>query len=118
MPAFWYRDSGLISACQIESPEEIAEIFSIARETHSTKGILLCNPIPKKYSLEQVQLEPLISSGVIELKKANITGKKLTPSLLRYLVEKTHGKTLLSNIELVKSNAMLGAKIAKALKFA
>ena len=118
LPAFWYRDSGLSSACQIESPEEIAEIFSIARETNSSKGILLCNPIPKKYSLERVQLEPLISSGVIELKKANITGKKLTPSLLSYLVEKTNGKTLLSNIELVKSNAMLGAKIAKALKFA
>ena len=118
LPAFWYRDSGLSSACQIESPEEIAEIFSIARETNSSKGILLCNPIPKKYSLERVQLEPLISSGVIELKKANITGKKLTPSLLSYLVEKTNGQTLLSNIELVKSNAMLGAKIAKALKFA
>ena len=118
LPAFWYRDSGLSSACQIESPEEIVEIFSIARETNSSKGILVCNPIPKKYSLERVHLEPLISSGVIELKKANITGKKLTPSLLSYLVEKTNGKTLLSNIELVKSNAMLGAKIAKALKFA
>ena len=118
LPAFWYRDSGLSSACQIDSPEEIAEIFSIAKELNSSKGILLCNPIPKKYSLERVQLEPLISSGVIELKKANITGKKLTPSLLSYLVEKTNGKTLLSNIELVKSNAMLGAKIAKALKLA
>ncbi len=118
LPAFWYRDSGISSACQIDSPEEISEIFSIARETNSSKGILLCNPIPKKYSLERVQLEPLISSGVIELKKANITGKKLTPSLLSYLVKKTNGKTLLSNIELVKSNAMLGAKIAKALKFA
>tara|TARA_A100001011_G_scaffold49852_1_gene47666 strand:+ start:332 stop:1267 length:936 start_codon:yes stop_codon:yes gene_type:complete len=118
LPAFWYRDSGLSSACQIDSPEEIAEIFSIAKELNSSKGILLCNPIPKKYSLERIQLEPMISRGVIELKKANITGKKLTPSLLSYLVEKTNGKTLLSNIELVKNNAMLGAKIAKALKFA
>jgi pseudouridine-5'-phosphate glycosidase len=31
------------------------------------------------------------------------------------LVKKTNGKTLLSNIELVKNNALLGAKVAKAL---
>ena len=115
LPAFWYRDAGLRSACQIENPEAIAKIFSIAKNTETSNGILLCNPISKKYSLEQSQLEPLISSGMIELKKANITGKKLTPSLLSYLVKKTNGKTLLSNIELVKSNAMLGAKVAKAL---
>ena len=51
----------------------------------------------------------------MELKKANITGKELTPSLLKYLVDKTNGKTLLSNIELIKNNAKLGAKVAKAL---
>ncbi len=115
LPAFWYRDSGLISAFRIESAEAIANIFSISRDTNCSNGILLCNPIPKKYSLEQVKLEPLISSGVAELKKANITGKKFTPSLLSYLVKKTNGGTLVSNIELVKSNATLGAKIAKAL---
>ena len=115
LPAFWYRDSGLISGCRIESPEAIAKIYTIARETNNTNGLLLCNPIPKKYSMEQVHLEPLISSGAIKLKRANITGKKLTPSLLSYLVKKTNGQTLLSNIELVKSNATLGAKVAKAL---
>ena len=118
LPAFWYRDSGLNSSCRIESPEAMAKIFSIARDTNSSNGILLCNPIPKKYSLDPAQLEPLISSGVIELKRANITGKKLTPSLLSYLVKKTNGKTLLSNIELVKSNAILGAKVARALTLA
>ena len=60
-------------------------------------------------------LEPLILNGVMKLKKSKITGKELTPSLLKYLVEKTNGKTLLSNIELIKNNAMLGAKVAKAL---
>ena len=115
LPAFWYRDSGLRSSCRIESPEAIAKIYTIARETNFTNGLLLCNPIPKKHSMEQAHLEPLISSGVIELKRANITGKKLTPSLLSYLVKKTNGQTLLSNIELVKNNAVLGAKVAKAL---
>ena len=118
LPAFWYRDSGLRSAYRIENPEAIAKIYTIARDTNSAYGILLCNPIPKKFSIPQTHLEPLISSGVTELKKAEITGKKLTPSLLSYLFQKTNGETLHSNIELVKNNAILGAKVAKALSAA
>jgi pseudouridine-5'-phosphate glycosidase len=105
----------LQSTLRIESPEAIAKIFSISASTDSSNGLLLCNPIQKKYSLDELYLEPLILNGINELKKANITGKKLTPSLLSYLVKKTNGKTLLSNIELVKNNALLGAKVAKAL---
>ena len=118
LPAFWYRDSGLISTYRIESPEAIAKIYTIARDTDSAHGMLLCNPIPKEFSIEQTRLEPLISSGIIELKKNHITGKKLTPNLLSYLVQKTNGETLHSNIELVKNNAILGAKVAKALSAA
>ena len=122
LPAFWYRDSGLRSSYRIESPAAIAKIYTIARDTardtNSAYGILLCNPIQKEFSIEQTRLEPFISRGVIELKKANITGKKLTPRLLSYLVHKTNGETLHSNIELVKNNAILGAKVAKALSAA
>jgi len=73
------------------------------------------HPIPKRHSLDKTYLEPLISDGVNEIKKTAITGKKLTPSLLNYLVKKTNGKTLESNIEIVKSNAELGARVAKAI---
>ena len=118
LPAFWYRDSGLQSTYRVESPEAIANIFAIAKDTNSANGILLCNPIPKKFSMKQTYLEPLIANGVVELKKADITSKKLTPSLLRYLVRKTNGATLHSNIELVKNNAILGARVAIALNAA
>ncbi len=117
LPAFWYRDTDFVSSNQVESPEAIAKIYSIGRNTKLPNGLLLCNPIPKEYALDRLFLEPLISEGVRDLKKANINGKELTPSLLSYLVEKTNGKTLLSNIELVKNNAVLGAKVAKALNY-
>ncbi len=115
LPAFWYRDTEYQSTYRVENPESIAKIYSIARSIDDGNGLLLCNPIPKRYSLDKVYLEPIILKGVMELKKANITGKDLTPSLLKYLVKKTKGKTLLSNIELIKNNAVLGAKVAKAL---
>ncbi len=117
LPAFWYKDSGLKSIHRAESPESIAKIYSISKNLNSSRGILLCNPIPKKHSLDKLYLEQLILKGVIEAKKTNVTGKNLTPSLLNYLTKKTNGKTLESNIEIVKNNAELGAKIAKALVY-
>ena len=115
LPAFWYHDTGLKSPHSVNTPKAIAEIFSLARVIDSSNGMLICNPIPKKYSIDQFYLEPLISNAITELKKANISGKRLTPNLLKDLVELTNGKTLVSNIELIKCNAILGAKVAKAL---
>ncbi len=116
LPAFWYRDCGLQSPHRVESPEAVAKIFSIMKSTSTSSGLLLCNPIPKKHALDPSDLEPLILNGIEYLKSAKISGKKLTPALLKYLVNRTNGQTLLSNIELVKNNAVLGAKVAKALK--
>jgi len=45
----------------------------------------------------------------------NITGKKITPFLLDAIKETTEGKSLASNIELVKNNAKVGSKIAVEL---
>ena len=43
------------------------------------------------------------------------SGKKLTPAILNYLFKETKGKTLKSNIELVKNNAIFGSKVALGL---
>ena len=59
LPAFWYRDTGLQSTYRVESPEAIAKIFTIARSINSSNGLLLCNPIPKKYSLDQTILRTI-----------------------------------------------------------
>ena len=103
------------STHRVESPEAIAKIYSIARSINCCNGLLLCNPIPKSILGPNV-LRTINIKWSYGTKKIKITGKELTPSLLKYLVEKTNGKTL-SNIELIKNNAMLGAKVAKALDY-
>ena len=44
-----------------------------------------------------------------------ITGKDTTPFLLAKIAERTDGRSLRANIELVVNNARLAAEIAKAL---
>jgi pseudouridine-5'-phosphate glycosidase len=48
------------------------------------------------------------------MKEKNIIGKKTTPFLLSKIAEKTKGKSLESNIQLVLNNASLAAQIARS----
>jgi pseudouridine-5'-phosphate glycosidase len=53
---------------------------------------------------------------ILEAAKKGIKGKKLTPYLLSRINELSEGKSLKANIELIKNNARVGAKIARELK--
>ena len=79
------------------------------------KSILLCNPIDKEYSIDLNYLEDIINKSITNSEKNGIFGKDLTPFILNDISKQTGGKTLASNIELIKSNAKLGSKISFGL---
>jgi len=58
----------------------------------------------------------VIEEAVRAAEKEGVKGKKLTPYLLGRINELTGGKSLKANIELVKNNARVAAKIAYELK--
>jgi len=47
-------------------------------------------------------------------KERKITGKEVTPFLLKYIADHTKGESLEANIALIKHNAKVGAAIAVA----
>ena len=75
-------------------------------------GILVTNPIPEEYSMDEKTIDKAIDEAIIEMNKLNITGNKTTPYLLAKIKEITKGDSLHSNIELVYNNCKLAAKIA------
>ncbi|PQM63833.1 MAG: pseudouridine-5-phosphate glycosidase [Rhodobacteraceae bacterium] len=115
LPAFWYQDSGIKAPFRVESPLAVSEIFQIKEKLNNKNGILVCNPIPKKYALKKTELEPIIETGLKKFQGSVFSGKKLTPAILNYLFKETKGETLKSNIELVKNNAIFGSKVALGL---
>ena len=69
-------------------------------------------------SLEQ-QLDPelhdkVLAQALAEVSNRSITGKEVTPFLLAYFQEHTHGQSLEVNIDIARNNIMLGAEIAAA----
>ena len=114
MPAFYTSESGSLVDYNCQSTDEIAKAMKIKWEMHFQGGIVIANPIPKKYSLPLNEINSVIKLALSEMKEKNIIGKKTTPFLLSKIAEKTKGKSLESNIQLVLNNASLAAQIARS----
>ncbi|EIV99270.1 MULTISPECIES: pseudouridine-5'-phosphate glycosidase [Thermoanaerobacter] len=111
-PAFYTRESGLKVDYKVEDEIEAAKIIKTKWDLGLKGGILIANPIPEEYALDKAYIDKAIEDALYEAEKRNIKGKEITPFLLDKIKDLTQGKSLKANIELVKNNAHVGAKIA------
>ena len=113
LPAFYTRKSGFMADYRMDTPEEIAEVLR-AKMAVIGGGMLVANPIPEDYSLDERYISGKIEEAVAQADYLGIKGKEITPFLLDKIQKDTGGESLQSNIALVKNNAALAAKIAVA----
>ena len=78
-------------------------------------GILIANPISKKYEIPFKEMEKTILNAIQTADKKGISGKEVTPFLLSKIVELTKGRSLQTNIKLVENNVKLACEIAKQM---
>jgi len=114
LPAFYSRHSGFSCDYKLESPEHTADILRAKWELGLDGGVLIANPVPEVDEIEYSVINKKIEQALAEAKEKRISGKELTPFLLDRIKEITDGKSLETNIALVRNNAVVGAKIAKA----
>lgn len=112
---FYTRHSGIKMENVVNSPLEIAKIIKAKRDYKLDGGILVANPIPEEFAMDDKVINNAISTALAKAKEQGIEGKDVTPFLLKTIVELTGGDSLESNIKLVLNNAKLGAKVAKEL---
>jgi pseudouridine-5'-phosphate glycosidase len=113
-PAFWARESGHRVDHRFDSEDDIARMIGIQTEL-GMGGVLIANPIPEDAAWPRDEIEAVIAQAVAEAEAQKISGKDSTPFLLGRIVEITDGRSLKSNIALVRNNAALAARIAVAL---
>ncbi len=113
-PAFYTRKSGL-TVPKVQSEIDIARIYTEKNKIGVKSAILVANPIPQEYEIEKSIVDKWIDQAVEEADERGIKGKALTPFLLSRIVDISEGKALSANIELVKNNARVAARIAKAM---
>ena len=115
LPAFYTRKSGFGVDYRVDSPEELAAMFSVQREL-GFGGMLVTNPIPEEYSMDPDVINGAINEAIEQAKANGIHGKATTPFLLAKVKELTGGDSLDSNIQLVFNNAKLAAQTAACLE--
>jgi len=111
-PAFYTRESGLKVDYKVDDEIEAAKIIKTKWDLGLKGGILIANPIPEEYALDKAYIDKAIEDALYEAEKRNIKGKEITPFLLDKIKDLTQGESLKANIELVKNNTHVGAKIA------
>lgn len=111
-PAFYSRSSGIPILHQLNTPEEVAQLMLFQNRLEMNNGIVIANPIPEAAEITDDEIKPFIQQAHQEAQ--HIKGQELTPFLLKRIAELTAGRSLEANIELIKSNALLGAQIAIA----
>ena len=78
-------------------------------------GQLVANPVPVADEIAQDEMAPIIAQALREAQAQNVAGKAVTPFLLGRIFDLTGGRSLTTNIALVRNNARLAAAIAQEI---
>ncbi|MGF0520698.1 pseudouridine-5'-phosphate glycosidase [Agrobacterium pusense] len=114
-PAFWSRSSGLPSPLSLNSPAAIANFQTTREQLGIDGGMLVANPVPEADEIPREEMEIYINRAISHAERDEVTGKAVTPYLLGDIFRLTDGRSLETNIALVRNNAQLAAEIAVAL---
>ena len=114
-PAFYCRRSGFGVDYNAKTEAEIAKIIKAQRELGFSGGILVGNPVPEEYGLDNVYMERIIDEALKAAEEAGVRGKNITPFLLSKVKDLTGGESFETNVMLALNNARCASRIAVAL---
>jgi pseudouridine-5'-phosphate glycosidase len=106
------------NASPFETPMRLDDTNAVARLLHTkwtlglSGSVLIANPLDVAHAVSAEKMEAVILETLEEANQLNITGKHITPFLLKKIAEKTGGESLEANMALIRSNARVAADIA------
>ena len=113
-PGFYIQDSGYAVPWVAQSAVEVADMIAARDALGLEQALVVANPIPDGKEMARDLHDATLDAALKSLQDNKITGKDVTPFLLGYFHEHTHGVSLQANIDLVVSNARLAGEIAMA----
>ena len=113
MPGFWYPETNNLVDNNFDKISEICSFLEINEKLKHKKSILILNKIPNENALSKEKVSKWIDKAIIKAEKKKISGKELTPFLIKEINESSDNQTLNANVSLIINNADLAGKIAK-----
>jgi len=112
LPAFYARKSAFPVDYRVQSAAEVAAAITAKWDMGLDGGMVVAVPIPAEHALDSDEIDAVIEAALAEMTQLGIAGKETTPFLLARIAEKTGGKSLAANIQLVINNARVAGEIA------
>ena len=113
--AFYTRDSGFPADYRLDDAQPQARFIRTKWDLGLAGGVVLSTPVPEAAAMPQGEIDAITTQALAEAAEQGITGKAVTPFLLSRIKSLTGGRSLATNIALVKHNAAVGARLAVAL---
>ncbi|MEX3980488.1 pseudouridine-5'-phosphate glycosidase [Paraburkholderia sp. EG287A] len=113
--AFYTRDSGFRADFRLDDAADQARFIRTKWNLGLEGGVLLSTPVPEGSAMPSAEIDALTQQALAEATAQGITGKAVTPFLLSRITTLTGGRSLATNIAIVKHNAEVGARLALAL---
>jgi pseudouridylate synthase len=114
--AFYTRDSGLRADYRLDDPVQQARFIRTKWDLGLAGGVVLSTPVPEAAAMPREEIDAITQRALADAKAQGIAGKAVTPFLLARIKALTGGRSLATNIALVKHNAEVGARLALALR--
>ena len=114
-PAFFTRESGFDADFRFDDALEQASFIRTKWALGLVGGVVVANPVPAAFAMDKDEIDRITTQALLEAGQRGVTGKAVTPFLLGRIKEMTGGRSLATNIALVKHNALVGAQLALAL---
>jgi pseudouridine-5'-phosphate glycosidase len=114
-PAFFTRESGFKADFQLDTAAEQAAFIATKWKLGLQGGVVVSNPVPAQHAMAKDDIDAMTAQALREADQQGVKGKAVTPFLLGRIKELTEGRSLATNIALVKHNALVGAQLAVAL---
>ena len=116
--AFYTPDSGFKADFRLDTPAEQAAFIQTKWALGLQGGVVISNPVPAAAAMPKAEIDAITAQALAEAAAQGVTGKSVTPFLLARIKALTQGRSLATNIALVKHNAQAGALLALALRAA
>lgn len=113
--AFYTRDSGFKADFRLDDADSQARFLRAKWSLGLKGGVLVSNPVPEADAMPSEEIDRITAQALDETERKGIKGKAVTPYLLARISELSAGRSLATNIALVKHNAEVAAALALAL---
>lgn len=114
-PLFYTRESKFPAPAVVHGAREAAQVFRMGIENRTGGGMLLAVPVPVEQAAQAGKVESAVTQALEECKERKVSGKDVTPFLLRRVAVISGGESLRANVALAVHNATVAAQVSVQL---